>query len=142
LLSPENWGKWQKALIHLVDNLEEQIENLKADSEADEQRYRALGRDGAELAKETAKVYQRKITKVERFKFHVSRRLDEVTSMMETGTVMESDGWSEVSFLKRAISTHRHMLHEYDLEDTAIDRALWDALNNQWTFDKINPNNI
>jgi hypothetical protein len=34
------------------------------------------------------------------------------------------------------------MLHEYDLEDTAIDRALWDALNNQWTFDKINPNNI
>jgi hypothetical protein len=32
---------------------------------------------------------------------------------------------------------HKDLLYEYDLEETAIDRALWDALDNRWTFESI-----
>lgn len=142
LMDSENWGRWQKALLHLIENLENQIESLDADAEADARRYKALGRQGKEVAREAEKAYTQRITKTKRFKFHVEQRLDEVTQMIETGTVVEPNGWDEITFLKRAIATHRELLREYDLEDTAIDRALWDALKNKWSFDDINSNNI
>jgi hypothetical protein len=34
------------------------------------------------------------------------------------------------------------MLIEYDMEETPIDRALWSALDNEWTFDDIDPRSI
>jgi hypothetical protein len=142
LMEPENWGRWKTALTYLVENLEEQIDNIKADAINDAERYQKMGHHGKKLLVESEKAYKLKITKVERFLFHVQRRLDDVVSMIETGEVAKSDGWQEVSFLKRAITKHRAMLRDYDLEETAIDRSLWDALDNRWTFDDIDPGSI
>lgn len=137
LLQPENWGRWKQALIYLIENLEEQISDLKVDSIADSERYAKMGKHGEKLLVESEKAYKSKIQKIDRFKFHVGRRLDDVVAMMETGDVAKSDGWAEVNFLRRAIAKHRAMIGECDLEETAIDRALWDALDNEWTFDEI-----
>jgi hypothetical protein len=41
------------------------------------------------------------------------------------------------NFYRRAILKHRDMLIEYDMEDTAIDRALWATLDNKWEFDRV-----
>ena len=142
LLDKENWGRWKDALIALIENLDSQIESIQEDADADARRYSSFGQDGSEMAKEAKKAYGGRIHKIERFKFHVNRRLDDVCKMIETGEQVESNGWDEVAFLKRAIATHRTLLKDYDLEDTAIDRALWDALCNTWSFDTINPNNI
>lgn len=142
LSEPENWGRWRDALVILVENLDEQIENIKDDADADAERYSSMGRDGDKLAKEAAKAYQSRIIKIDRFKFHVSRRLDDVLTMIETGNIAPSDGWSNVDFLKRAISKHRSMMRELDLEETPIDKALWSALENKWDFDTIDTSNI
>lgn len=142
LKEQENWDRWKNALLYLVSNLEEQVEGIKEDAESDAQRYAVLGRDGEKLAKEAAKAYQYKIIKIDRFKFHVNRRLDDVMSMIETGSMVDSDGWSEVDFLKRAIAKHRSLLREYDLEETSIDKALWGALENKWEFDNVDISNI
>jgi hypothetical protein len=62
--------------------------------------------------------------------------------MMETGKVIESDGWTEADLLKKAIIRHRSMLRDYDLEETAIDRALWSTLDGSWKFDEIDPSSL
>lgn len=142
LLQPENWTRWKDALLLLIENLDSQIENIKDDAEADADRYSSMGRSGEKLAREAAKAYQGRIIKIDRFKFHVNRRLDDVMMMIETGNQIKSDGWDRVDFLKRAISTHRQMLKEFDLEDTAVDRALWAALTDRWEFDDITSENL
>jgi hypothetical protein len=142
LLQPENWPRWKQALLYLIENLDEQINDLKIDAISDAERYAKMGKHGEKLAIEAEKSYKFKIQKIDRFRFHVSRRLDDVATMLETGNVAKSDGWAEVSFLKRAIAKHKAMLNEYDMEETPIDRALWDALNNEWTFDDIDPRMI
>jgi hypothetical protein len=142
LISQENWLRWRDALISLVEILDSQIEQIKEDADADAERYASFGNEGNKMAKAAAKSYQSRIIKIERFKFHVNRRLDDVVTMIETGDVIVSDGWDEVSFLKRAITKHRELLNEYDLEDTAVDRALWAALQNKWLFDDINSNRL
>lgn len=142
LLSPENWGRWKDSLLILIENLDSQIDGIKADADADAERYSSMGRSGEKLAREAAKAYQGRIIKIERFKFHVNRRLDDVMTMIETGNQIKSDGWDRVEFLKRAIATHRQLLREYDLEDTAVDRALWAALHDKWEFDDITSENL
>jgi hypothetical protein len=142
LLKAENWNRWKDALIALSDNLQNQIDSIESDSESDSQRYSALGSAGNKLTKESRNYYDNKATKIKRFKFHVDRRLDEVCLMIDTGEEIKTDGWEQAEFLRRAIITHRAMLDSFDMEDTAIDRSLWDALNNNWTFDAINSDNL
>lgn len=137
LLNESNWNRWQKALIALSDNIQEQIDSIEADADEDKSRYEAMGVDGRRLAAEAKNVYESRLTKITRFKFHVDRRLDEVTVMIETGKQITADGWQEVDFLKRGISAHRSLLREFDLEDTAVDRALWALLDNRWLFDDV-----
>lgn len=139
LLKQENWERWKDALLALVDNLEDQIQDIEEDAEADRIRYEGMGHDGKRLAREAAQAYNSRKTKVSRFLFHVNKRLDEVTQMIETGETIKSDGWTEADFLRKAIIKHRHMMREFDLEETAIDRALWSTLDNKWTFDSIDP---
>ena len=62
--------------------------------------------------------------------------------MISTGQEIQNDGWEQVGFLRRAITKHRAMLEEFDLEDTAIDRSLWDTLDNKWTFDDISEDSL
>lgn len=142
LMKRENWDKWKDALLALSDNLKRQIEDIEADSESDLTRYSALGRAGMKLTKEASSYYETKATRIKRFKFHVDRRLDEVAIMITTGQELQNDGWEQVDFLRRAIARHRSMLREFDLEDTAVDRSLWDTLDNKWTFDNIDVDSL
>lgn len=137
LMREENWSRWQRALGALLGNLIEQIESVEMDARADAVRYEAMGRTGRRLANEAARAYDHKKTKIERFQLHVERRLDRVMSMIETGEPMDENPWETVDFYRRAIVTHRRMLQEFDLEDTAVDRALWATLDNRWEFDKV-----
>jgi len=142
LRHPENWERWKNALLALSENLQNQIDNVEADSESDQRRYSSLGSKGGKLTSETQRYYSEKATRIKRFKYHVDRRLDEVCVMIETGEQSDNDGWKDVEFYRRAIITHRNLLREFDLEDTAIDRSLWDALDGKWTFDSINNDNL
>lgn len=142
LMSRENWERWQEALIALSENLEEQIDELEWDAVADEKRYASMGKTGSRLATQSKNYYRNKIAKINRFKFHVDKRLDEVSVMIETGKVIQSDGWEKADFYKRAIIEHRNLMREFDLEDTSIDRALWATLDDKWTFDSVNNDNL
>ena len=137
LMQEENWSRWQRALGALLGNLTEQIESVEMDASADAVRYEAMGRTGRRLANEAARAYGHKKTKIERFKLHGERRLGQVMSMIATGEPMDENPWETVDFYRRAIVTHRKMLQEFDLEDTAVDRALWATLDNRWEFDKV-----
>lgn len=142
LMKEENWERWREALIALSENLQRQIENIEADAVSDERRYAALGKTGTRLARESNSYYDTKATRVRRFKFHVDKRLDEVCVMIDTGNVINSDGWDQVEFYRKAIIEHRNLMRQFDLEDTSIDRALWDTLDNQWNFDSVNNDNL
>lgn len=142
LMEPENWQRWKTALLALSENLQNQIEDIEEDAESDAHRYASLGRAGNRLSKETDKYYGSKATRVKRFKFHVDKRLDEVCAMIETGSIIQTDGWDQVEFFRRAITTHRSLMREFDLEDTALDRALWSTLDSKWEFDSINSDNV
>lgn len=147
LLQPDHWGRWKRALLLLIQNLDDQISNIEADQEADALRFGAMGEDGVVLAQEADYAYRSKKMKIERFKFHVNRRLDDVVHMIETGAsdhvgrdVLTLN--SDANFYRKAIAKHRALLDEYDLEATEIDRALWRALDNEWAFEEINESNI
>lgn len=140
LLQPENWKKWQRCLIALVDNLDDQIDRIEEDAEADARRFAGIG--SRRLQTEAENTYRQRKSKIERFKFHVNKRLDQVTTMIENGQPPEMPGSQEAAFLKRAIQAHRDMLVKYDLEDTSIDRALWSALDGKWEFDNLDLSTI
>lgn len=142
LLEKENWERWREALVALSENLQRQIDNIEADAESDSERFSAMGREGSSLRRDADSYYDAKATRVKRFKFHVDKRLDEVTVMIETGSEIETDGWDKVEFYRRAIAHHRKLMNEFDLEDTAIDRALWSTLDGEWLFDSVTNENL
>lgn len=135
LMQKENWDRWQRALIALIDNLNDQLDELADNEEADFRRFESMG--SRRMHKEMQSVYGGRRTKIERFRFHVNKRLDEVTKMIETGVAPSANVWEKVEFLKRAIFEHRKMIQEHDMEATPIDTALWAALSERWEFDKI-----
>lgn len=142
LLERENWDKWRRALIALIDTLQEQLDNLADDEQSDRERYRALGADGKKLLAQAVSEYQNRRTKIERFRFHVERRLDEVEQMIESGEVISDDSASHAVLYENAIKKHKEMIERFDIEPTAIDLALWDALEGQWSFSKIKPSDV
>jgi hypothetical protein len=148
LMDAKNWGRWQRALILLIENLDDQIADIESDRESDAIRFGAMGEDGLVLAEEADYAYRSRKMKIERFKFHVNRRLDDVTHMIETGSSDEhikrevSGVSGDANFFRKAIAKHRSLLDEYDLEATEIDRALWRTLDNEWVFEEINESNL
>ncbi len=139
---PENWSRWQRALVVLVDNLRNQLDRLDADERVDRERYESLGNDGVKLLAEAMSDYESRRSKISRFQFHVDKRLDEVSRMIALGVDSVDEDSSTHSFLRRAIEKHRQMLEEYDLEATPIDLALWDALDGKWSFELINTDEL
>lgn len=137
LLLPENWGRWQRALVTLADNLDGQLKDLAAQEKLDTERYRALGDDGLKLLAEALSEYENRRKKITRFKFHVDARLDEVTRKIALGTDAVDERLKTVDFLRKAIERHRSLLEELDLEETPVDRALWAALDGKWEFEGI-----
>lgn len=135
LLEKENWHRWQSALIALSENLDDQIQQLNEGEQDDEARF--SDSSSRRALKELRTAYSTRRTKIERFQFHVNKRLDEVTSMIETGQAPWANPWEKVEFYKRAIYEHRRLIREYDMEPTPIDEALWASLSERWEFDNI-----
>lgn len=147
LLQQENWNRWKRALLILVDNLQSQIDDMSDDQQSDSERFSDLGEEGVILLRESNLSYQTRKIKIERFKFHVNRRIDDVMKMIELGEVAHinkdvTTNSSDANFFRKAIAMHRKLLDEYDLEATQIDRALWKSLDNEWAFDEINESNL
>lgn len=140
LLQKENWDKWQRCLVALQSNLDQQLEDIAEEEDADVQRFQSLGMRRQQ--NDVRNHYKVRRKRIERFKFFVEQRLIEVTKMIETGSTMESNGWDKVEFLKRAIAKHRSMIQEFDMEPTPIDEALWAALLDEWQFDNIDTESL
>lgn len=129
-----NLNRWQRGLIALASNLNQQIASIESDEESDASRYLGMGQEGLVLLSQSIEYYTSKKSKIRRFKFHVEKRLDEVTLMIESN----GDGQiSYAEFLKAAILKHREMMDGFELEPTEIDKALWAAVDNSWEFDSI-----
>lgn len=129
---PQNRDRWKRALVALVRNLDEQIQGIKEDKESDLERYQSLGNEGKILLSEAIQSYDSRLSKVERFKFFVNKRLDHVASLGE-----DEGAISRANFLEAAILRHKSLMDEFDMEPTDIDTALWASLGNKWEFDDI-----
>lgn len=134
---PENWTRWQRALMILADNLNNQLSVLTTQEQDDTERYKALGDAGLKLLAETLSEYETRRKKITRFKFHVDGRLDEVTRMIALGSDAVDERLKTVDFLRKAIERHRSLLQELDMEPTSVDQALWATLDGKWEFDDI-----
>ena len=141
LMERPNWERWERALIALVENLNGQLEDIESDIESDKERYTDI-EDGQVLLTEALAAYESRKKKIERFRFHVESRLADVSKMIETGLPMEDDIMNKMMLLTKAIKKHKEMLHEYTIEATAIDRALWDVLEGRWSFDGIRESDL
>jgi hypothetical protein len=134
---PENWTRWQRAVQVLADNLENQLKVIRETEERDTKRYREMGQDGLKLLAETMATFDNDRKKIERFRYHVVSRLDEVTRTIAMGSELVDDRLKTVEFLRRAIERHQEMMNEYDIQPTLFDSALWSALEGKWAFDDI-----
>lgn len=139
---PENWARWQRAAQILSNNLENQLKSIKDTEEVESEKYKALGQDGLKLLTETVAEFDNRRKKIERFRFHVVNRLDEITRTIAMGTEIVEERLKTVEFLRKAIEQHRDMMRDYDLEPTPIDVALWSTLDGKWIFDDINEEDI
>lgn len=128
----ENRERWKRALISLINNLDEQIKSLNDDKELDIERYSSFGEEGKILLVEATASYDARLSKIERFKFYVNKRLDYVAGLGEDTSMA-----SRVEFLEAAINKHRGLMEQFDLESTEIDFALWSSLDGKWSFDDI-----
>lgn len=144
LLNPKNLERWRDALLFLTGNLVDQLRNIESDAITDAERYTDMGE--VMLVQEAAVFYQNKQNKIARFKFHVDRRIDEVVSLIEKNEIPKDYSLTTpdplVDFYRKAITTHRSLIHEYDFEETSIDRSLWAALDGRWEFPKINVDSL
>lgn len=139
---PENWSRWQRALKTLETNLNDQLESIYTYEKEQITTYSALGKDGIKLIAEATAEFEARRKKIERFKFHVTTRLDEVTRLIGLGGEAVDERLKTVDFLRRAIEQHRSMMVSYDLEPTPIDGALWATLDGRWEFDNLSEEDI
>lgn len=139
---PENWGRWQRALATLVDNLNSQLIEIDEQEKSDSDRYNNLGEHGIRLLTESLSEHEARRKKISRFKFHVESKLDEVTRMIGLGSESVDEQVKAVEFLRRAIERHRELNEEALIDPTPIDIALWQSLDGKWEFDAIDLNSI
>ena len=137
LMLPENWNKWQRSLKTLEANLASQLVGIQDHETKQIDIYKALGQDGIKLVVEATADFESRRKKIERFKFHVTNRLDDVARMIAMGTDEVEERLKTVDFLRRAIEQHQGMMTSYNLEPTPIDVALWATLDGRWEFDDL-----
>lgn len=139
---PENWDRWRQALLALLNNLDSQLHRLSASENKDRTLYSALGESGANLLDEAMSDYESRRKKIERFKFHVDARLDEVSRMIALGEDEIDDKFKSIEFLRRAIYRHKELMVKMEMEPSAIDNALWATLDGKWLFEDIDLENL
>jgi len=135
---PENWSRWHRAVQALANNLDNQLKLIYEKNQEEVARYQELGEDGIRLIAETTAESDNRRKKIERFRFHVTSRLDEVARMIALGTDAVEERLKTVEFLRKAIESHRNKMREYEMEATPIDIALWASLDGRWDFEDIN----
>lgn len=141
LLKKENWDKWSRALTALIENLDQQLTDIKFDIETDTKRYSNI-EDGENLLSSSLSAYDGRKRKIQRFRFHVQNRLNQVQQMISTGVEVEDEPLAVLMNLQKAIRRHKELMYEHDLEETAIDKALWASLDGKWLFEEISEKNV
>jgi len=139
---PENWIRWQRAVKLLADNLDNQLQMIRVKEDEDTAPYRDLGQDGVKMLAEMTAEFEARRKKIERFRYHVVNRLDEISRMIASGSEEIEERVKTVEFMRKAIERHRDLIKEYELEPTPIDVALWASLNGKWLFDDITEDGI
>lgn len=140
LEAPENSSRWQAALGSLIKNIDEQIQEISMDAQADMDRYSSLGDTGNILLSQTIAYYEVKKQKIERFRYYVIRKLADVASAGKNqinGAEQEN-----LSLIAKAVERHRELGSLYKIEKTPLDTALYDSLNGVWSFDNINHSDL
>lgn len=136
---PENNAKWQRALNALIRNLDSQIAEITSDAQADSERYSNVGDAGTELLAQAVANYDAKKQKIERFRFYVVKKLADVVLADQANKTHLGSG---ESLVHRAIRKHMDMSRIYGIENTPLDRALYDSLNGIWSFDDIKEDDL
>ena len=136
LEAPENSSRWQAALGSLIKNIDEQIQEISMDAQADIDRYSSLGDTGNILLSQTIAHYEIKKQKIERFRYYVIRKLADVASAgkNQIGEAKQEN----LSLVAKAVERHRELGSLYKIEKTPLDVALYNSLNGVWSFDNIN----
>ncbi len=137
LALPENLDRWKRALQYLSNNLEEQIKEIDRQEKTRLSQYKSLGAEGDLLLAETSATSSVRRSKIDRFRFFVTAKLDEVSRMVAS----VSDDNLLDDFHRKAIKKWWSMMQEFEMEPTRIDHALHASLEGKWEFDDLNLEN-
>ena len=137
LMLPENWTRWQRALRALSLNLERQLAQIHESEQEAISKYDGLGEEGAKLIAELSIGFADRRKKIERFAYYVELRYDTVTRMILLGIEKVEERMGIVAFYRNAITRHKELIEEYELDQTPMDTALWATLDGKWEFDQI-----
>lgn len=135
LRAPDVAARWREALYYLLGNLDEQIALIDHEEEEDLKALKPVP-SSKRLEFETKEKYEQKRSKIKRFRFHVEQRLAEADRLI---LIEDGSDISAEAFLRKAIEQHYELMLEYDMEPTAIDESLYDAVKGRWTFGDIDP---
>jgi hypothetical protein len=131
---PENWGRWQRALTALVANLDGQLAGIAEEAAATAADCEGRGDAGIRILADAQARFEDRRTRIERFRYHVENRLDEVTRKIALGPAAVDERLASVILLRRAIEEHRRLITSRGLEFDEVDEALWDVLDGTWAF--------
>lgn len=139
---PENRDRWLRGLQLLLANLNDQIQDLDQRESIEVERYKSLGDAGVRLLAEIQTDFEQRRRKITRFRFYVDTRLDEVARLTAVESASPEERAKASDFYRTAITKHRDLISEADLDYSEIDEALWATLDGRWEFDKIDLNTL
>jgi len=122
---PENWERWRKCLIDIIENVSSKIDEL-------DENILALRSTYSDFVSDPAASLENQREKSNRFRFYAEKRLAEVDRMIKLNAEPDPTV-SLASFLRDAISFHRQNKISAGSYDT-IDEVLWDSLDGKWSF--------
>ena len=137
LAMPENLDRWKRALQYLAKNLEDQMADIDRQEKIRLSQYKELGVEGDILIAESSANSAVRRSKIERFRFFVTSKLDEVSRIIASS----SDENSLDDFHRRAIKKWWSLMQEFEMEQTRIDHALYASLEGKWEFDDLDSEN-
>lgn len=137
LAMPENLDRWKRALQYLATNLEEQIQEIDRQEKVRLSQYKSLGTEGDILLAEASANSTVRRSKIDRFRFFVSAKLDEVSRIV--ASISEENSLDD--FHRNAIKKWWSLMREFEMEPTRIDHALYASLDGKWEFEDLSEEN-
>jgi len=135
----DNCDRWVLCLNELLNNINDQIDDIQSDYDADTDLYSSMSVDGVLLLAETHIYYKAKLRKIQSFRRHIDRSITEATNLLEVyiQTNDQADAHALTEICRAAIIEHQKCLDKHDVEPTQWDTALWASLDGEWLFDEI-----